>query len=94
MMSNEERIDRMRQRLEERLAPQELAIRDDSHLHIGHAGARDGRGHFHVTIRAEDFRGKTPLARHRLVFEVLDDMMKTDIHALQIDAGPPDKDGS
>lgn len=89
---NEERITRMRQRLEDELAPQHLAIRDDSHLHVGHAGARDGRGHFHVTIRAEAFRGKLPLERHRIVFAALDDMMKTDIHALQIDAGPPDTD--
>ncbi|MEA5445787.1 BolA family protein [Gammaproteobacteria bacterium AB-CW1] len=86
MSDNTERVKRMRQILESRFAPAELVIRDDSHLHVGHPGARDGRGHFHVRIRAEAFAGKRPLARHRLVFEALGEMMESDIHALQIDA--------
>lgn len=89
-----ERIARIRERLESAFAPERLEIRDDSHRHVGHPGARDGRGHFHVTIRAEAFRGRRPLSCHRMVFEALDELMKTDIHALQIDAAGPDETAS
>lgn len=90
-MSNTQRIEQIRHRLEDALSPQSLAIRDDSHLHVGHAGARDGRGHFHVSIVAEAFSGKRTLARHRLVFQALGKMMDSDIHALQIDARAPEE---
>ncbi len=93
-MSESERVRLIRERLEEALAPQELAIRDESHLHVGHEGARDGRGHFHVTIRAEAFRGVNPIARHRMVFDAMGELMNTDIHALRIDAAPPSGDDS
>ncbi len=85
-----ERMAAIERRLTEALAPVELAVTDDSHLHHGHAGARDGRGHFSVRIVAEAFRGKRPLARHRLVYDALGSMMQTDIHALAIDASAPD----
>jgi len=84
-------MERIRQRLETELAPRQLEIRDDSHLHAGHPGARDGRGHFHVTIVADAFAEQRTLARHRLVFKALGNMMETDIHALQIDARPPEE---
>lgn len=90
-MSNADRIERMREKLEAELAPRQLEIRDDSHLHVGHPGARDGRGHFHVNIVADTFDGQRTLARHRLIFQALGDMMETDIHALQIDARAPDE---
>lgn len=80
---------RLRERLEARFAPTELAIEDESHQHAGHAGAADGRGHFRVRIVAAAFRGLSPVARHRLVYEALDDLLKTDIHALAIEAHPP-----
>jgi BolA protein len=89
-MSNKTRIERIRESLLAAFEPETLDVRDDSHKHIGHAGARDGRGHFHVTIRAEAFRGKRPLQRHRMVFDALGSMMETDIHALQIDAAAPE----
>ena len=66
--------------------PTELEIVDDSHRHAGHAGARDGRGHFRVRIVSSAFEGMTPLQRHRAVYAALGDLMQTDIHALQIDA--------
>lgn len=66
--------------------PAELIITDDGHKHVGHAGARDGRGHFHVRVVSDAFKGKTELARHRMVFSALGDMMQTDIHALGVDA--------
>lgn len=71
------------------LAPIALAVEDDSHLHAGHAGARDGRGHYSVEIVSEVFAGKSSLARHRSVYAALGEMMTTDIHALQIRARVP-----
>jgi BolA protein len=83
------REQRLRQRLEGRFAPSVLAIEDQSHLHAGHAGAAAGHGHFRITIVAEAFRGLSPLARHRLVYAAVEDLLKTDIHALAIVASPP-----
>ncbi len=88
---NPERVQRIRQRLTEVLAPVLLEVNDDSHKHAGHAGARDGQGHFSVSIVSDVFTGKLPLARHRLVYAALGDMMTTDIHALVIRACTPDE---
>ena len=84
-----DRVERIRKTLEAALLPTELEVRDDSHKHVGHAGARDGRGHFHVRIVSAAFVGLAPLARHRAVYAALDNMMTTDIHALAIDARIP-----
>lgn len=73
------------------LAPLELDVEDESHRHVGHAGARDGRGHFHVRIVSAAFAGQAPLARHRAVYAALGDLMHTDIHALAIDALTPEQ---
>ncbi|MFM8846007.1 MAG: BolA family protein [Gammaproteobacteria bacterium] len=78
----------IRVRLTSALAPAQLEIRDDSALHAGHAGAREG-GHFHVTIHSARFAGLAPLARHRLVYAALDDLLGQGIHALSIDARLP-----
>ena len=83
------RAERIRAMLEAALAPIALDVRDDSAKHAGHAGARDGRGHFDVDIVSEAFAGLAPLARHRRVFAALGDMMTTDIHALSIRARTP-----
>lgn len=88
---NPERVTRMRDLLMAALAPQALAVTDDSHKHAGHAGARGGQGHFGVDIVSSAFAGKLPLARHRLVYAALGDMMQTDIHALSIHARSPDE---
>ncbi|MDP2325048.1 MAG: BolA family protein [Gammaproteobacteria bacterium] len=66
------------------LDPEVLEITNESHLHAGHAGARDGRGHFHVRIVSARFLGLSRLAQHRLVYDALGDLMVTDIHALRI----------
>lgn len=84
------RVEAIRERLDAAFAPVALEVRDDSHLHVGHPGARSGLGHFHVRIVAERFRGVAPLERHRLVYAALDDMMKTDIHALSLEAQIPE----
>lgn len=83
------RVAQIRKALESVLAPIELEVRDDSHRHAGHAGARDGRGHFHVRIVSAAFAGLPPLARHRAVYAALGGLMQTDIHALAIDAQAP-----
>ena len=81
-----DRIERIEQRLRDALSPVELLVKDQSHLHAGHAGARDGLGHFDVYIVSEAFDGKNPLRRHQMVYEALGDMMQTDIHAVAIRA--------
>jgi BolA protein len=75
-------------RLRENFAPTELQVQDDSHLHAGHAGAREG-SHFSVRIRSARFAGLLPVARHRLVYDALGDWMQRGIHALAIDARAP-----
>ena len=88
-MTNE-RIDRMTALLNQRLNPGALSIIDESAKHAGHAGARDGRGHFKLSICSSEFNGLTTLQCHRLVYDVLGDMMQTDIHALSINVIEPD----
>lgn len=82
------RVDRLRAALESALAPVTLAIRDDSAKHAGHAGAREG-GHFHVTIVAAAFTGRSAVERHRMVYAAAASLMGRDIHALSIDARAP-----
>jgi BolA protein len=72
------------------LEPQLLEVRDDSHLHAGHVGAREGR-HFSVTIRSNLFTGLTQVRRHRLVYHALASLMPQGIHALAIQARSPEE---
>ena len=72
------------------LAPTALEVQDDSHLHAGHAGAREGR-HFSVNIVSARFQGLSRVARHRLVYDALHSLMPRGIHALAIDARVPDQ---
>lgn len=87
----EQRVAIIRSRLEEAFQPEELQVKDESHKHAGHAEARDGRGHFNVRIVSERFAGTSPIERHRMVYETLDDLMKTDIHALSLTALTPSR---
>jgi BolA family transcriptional regulator, general stress-responsive regulator len=87
--ANPQRIARMRELLQVAFAPVALDIVDDSHRHIGHAGARDGQGHFTVDIVSESFAGQSLVARHQAVYAALGDMLSTDIHALSIRATTP-----
>jgi BolA family transcriptional regulator, general stress-responsive regulator len=72
------------------LAPTALAVRDDSHLHAGQAGASEGR-HFALTLRSARFAGVGRVGRHRLVYDALASLMPRGIHALAIDARAPDE---
>ena len=85
-MNSSARIAMIDAKLRAALDVTSLEIVDESHLHVGHAGAASGGGHFQVVITAKDFSGLSKLARHRLVYEALGDAMKTDIHALSIKA--------
>jgi BolA family transcriptional regulator, general stress-responsive regulator len=89
-----ERIALIRSRLEAALEPEALDIVDDSHRHAGHAGARDGRGHFQVRILSRRFAGKKTVERHRMVYAALGSLMQTDIHALGLVASSPDDEES
>lgn len=85
-LPREQRVDAIRAALERAFAPELLEIRDDSHRHAGHAGARDGRGHFCIEIVSSAFAGLSPVERHRAVYAALAELMQTDIHALSIKA--------
>lgn len=71
------------------LAPLALDIRDDSARHAGHAGAAGGGGHFSLTIVSEQFRGLSPLARHRAILDRVGDLIPHPVHALAIHAFAP-----
>ncbi len=81
---------RIRAAIARRIAPAEILIEDESALHLGHAGAREG-GHFRVRVVSEQFRGLTRVARHRMVYEALSELMGRGIHALAVDARVPEE---
>ena len=72
--------------LSDAFSPDELLVKDQSHLHAGHAGAKDGRGHFEVMIVADTVRDRSRIECHRLIYEALGQLMTTDIHAVSIRA--------
>ena len=90
-MNTEQRMAEMRRRLESAFQPQMLELVDEGHLHVGHEGAKDGRGHFHLHIVSESFAGKALVQRHRLIYQVMGELMQSDIHALTIEAQAPDE---
>ena len=91
---NPQRVERIRALLVEALDPAAIEVVDDSHKHVGHAGARGGQGHFSVDIVSAAFAGKLPLARHRMVYATLGDLMGGAIHALQLKTVTPDESGA
>ncbi len=79
------------QRLRETLEPVSLEVIDESYQHGGHAGA-NGTGfgtHFRVRITSHLFTDKSPVMRHRLVYDAVRDFMDQGLHALAIEASPP-----
>lgn len=85
------RVATIRARLEVAFHPDELEVVDDSHKHLGHPGARSGKGHFSVRIVSAKFVGTNALERHRMVYAALGNLMETDIHALSVTALTPDQ---
>ena len=90
-MAAQDRRTRIETALRGALAPSHLEIEDESHLHRGHAGAADGRGHFRLQIVSERFAGQPRVQRHRLVYDALSAELQSDIHALAISAFTPDE---
>ena len=82
--------DLMRERLAA-LEPEIVDIYDESGEHIGHAGAQSGGGHYQLTIVSPRFQGLHPLARHRMVYSALGELMPAKIHALAITAWTPEE---
>lgn len=73
------------------LNPTILEIVDESRKHAGHAGARDGGGHYVLHIVSAQFAGNNTVARHRMIYSALGELMKRKIHALTIQAHTPDE---
>ncbi|RZS80455.1 BolA family protein [Pigmentiphaga kullae] len=90
---NADRIAGIRQRLQP-LDPITLDVQDESHLHAGHAGAAGGAGHFRLRIVSPRFAGLNRVARHRLVYDRLADLMPAHIHALALQALTPEEDSA
>jgi BolA protein len=87
-MSGEVTSERLQEVLQQALSPTALEVQDDSHLHAGHAGAREGR-HFTVRVTSPVFDGLTRVARHRLVYDAARSLIAEGIHALAIVARTP-----
>ena len=86
-----ERVAAMRARLEQGLQPLQLEIVDESAAHAGHAGAAGGAGHYRLVAVSARFAGLSRVARHRLVYDLLIDLMQRDIHALAMTLLAPDE---
>ena len=85
----EQRVQEIEKLLEAALSPSYLLVKDQSHLHAGHAGAKEGKGHFEVIVVSDKFAGHNRIARHRIIYDALGALMDSDIHALQIKAFLP-----
>ena len=88
---SETRISLIRARLQSALQPIELSITDESHKHVGHEGAKSGRGHFHLKISSNNFEGLNAVQQHQLIYQALGELMHTEIHALSIETSIPPK---
>ncbi len=85
------RVADITERLRTAFSTEAIEIEDQSHLHAGHAGAAGGGGHYNVTIVSERFVDLDTLARHRLVYQAVEELMHSDIHALSIRAYTPEE---
>ena len=72
-------------------SPEKIEIFDETRKHIGHKEAKNGGGHFFLTIVSSDFYEKSTMDRHRMIYAALGEMMGRDIHALSIKAYTPDE---
>ena len=84
-----ERTSTIERLLADAFSPTDLLVKDQSHLHAGHAGAKEGKGHFDVRIVSDKFAGQSRINRHRMVYDALGDFMQSDVHALSITAETP-----
>lgn len=77
-------IEEIKSRLQS-LTPSQLEIQDDSALHVGHKG-NGGGGHYTLKIVSAEFNGKSHVARHRIIYQLMSDLIPHKIHALSIHA--------
>ena len=89
----EDRRARIERKLRERLAALHVEVVDESHLHVGHAGAASGAGHFRALVVSPRFAGLSLVAAQRLVYEALADEMRSEIHALSVKTLTPERWG-
>lgn len=73
------------------LNPLHMELIDDSALHAGHAGAKSGGGHYRLLVVSAQFTGQSTLARHRLIYNALGELMRNKIHALSIQSLTPEE---
>lgn len=88
------RVEAIRGTLLRAFPASEVEVIDESHLHVGHAGAADGRGHFRVRLRSPELSASPLLSAHRAVHAALAELLRTDIHALSIQILPGTRPGS
>ncbi len=86
-----DRVNLIKQKLAAAIETTHIEIVDDSSKHAGHAGARDGGGHFNLNIVSSEFNNKSLIQRHRIVYAAVDELMNTEIHALSINAQTPEE---
>jgi BolA protein len=89
MQSNTPTTTIIQERLTQALQPITLELQDNSAQHVGHAGAQSGGGHYSLLIVSEAFTGKSPVARHQMIYGALDGLIGGAIHALSITAKTP-----
>jgi len=90
-MSATDRATRLRDRLRDGLAAAHVEVRDDSGQHVWHPGAAGGAGHYDVVVVSTRFSGRDRVARHRLVYDAVGDLMPDEVHALAITAYTPEE---
>lgn len=84
MMTTEQRLDAIEKALTNAFQPSQLEVIDEGYKHVGHAGAKTGRGHFKIVIESPQFEGLSRLAVHRQIYGALGALMDDEIHALSI----------
>ena len=86
-----DRLEWLSEALRRGLEPSHLVVEDEGHLHVGHAGAAGGGGHFRALIVSAAFRGQTRVARQRAVYALLGEAMRSTIHALALRTLTPEE---
>lgn len=90
-MTPQERAALIEKRLREALSPSMMKLVDESHLHVGHEGAKTGASHFALTIVSDKFTHLNKIKRHQLVYQALHDLIPKEVHALKIKANSPEE---
>ena len=79
------RIDIIEQTLRQKLNIHELIIEDEGHLHKGHKAANEGKMHLRISIVSDDFIDSSPIQRHQIIYSLLEEFLKDELHALSLE---------